>query len=649
LRPIARETDSCPKSGNAEVIEALLRLCVKDDSMADPQRMTSFATESLSPDASSDESAASAAPPLTRQARKAAGVYYTPARVVHYIVRQTLGLLIADTVPPKTKQLRVLDPACGAGVFLHETYRYLLEHYRAAYLAEEGNESPRAKSKRLVRRADGDWQLTAAEKRRILLRHIFGLDIDERAVQVARHSLACMALEGDAHHGPSSNREAEIEALVEALADNVRCGDALTDSRALEDARFDAVVTNPPYINIRLLTEARGEQVTRHLRKRYRCAEGAFDTYVLFLERAFELLRPGGACGMIVPNKLATLDYAQTCRRLLLEQTTLHRIDDLSDMQVFSDAGVYPYVVVWRKSPPKTNHHIRVLHAGDAADLTGEQTTLRVRQADLSPDTGLNIHGTMDIESRVPTRPLGTRARLHSGTTGFAAQQTADALVERDDDGNDDARRHFDFIVSGNIDRYAIRLGDVRYMKQRYCRPMLSANTSWLTDNKRQLYRESKIVIAGMTRRLETALDPGGLALGVQVYAATEMKDDPLYLLALLNSKLLSYLFRIRFQAKRLSGGYLAINKSQLSKLPIRTIDFDNRQQRSQHERLVELARQATLTAEVVGSPTSQRHTVPSIGQMESIDRYIDQVVYQLYSLTREEIEAVETELRRDS
>ena len=47
-----------------------------------------------------------------------------------------------------------------------------------------------------------------------------------------------------------------------------------------------------------------------------------------------------------------------------------------------------------------------------------------------------------------------------------------------------------------------------------------------------------------MSRRLEAAWDDRGLALGVQVFAASEFQVDPFYLLALLNSKLLSYLFR---------------------------------------------------------------------------------------------------------
>src|SRR5205823_14118858 len=102
-----------------------------------------------------------------------------------------------------------------------------------------------------------------------------------------------------------------------------------------------------------------------------------------------------------------------------------------------------------------------------------------------------------------------------------------------------------------------------------YSRPRLLLDIPELTAAKRRLFASPKIVIAGMSRRLEAAWDDRGLALGVQVFAASECQLDPFYLLALLNSKLLSYLFATRYAAKRLGGGYLAINKGQLVKLPI--------------------------------------------------------------------------------
>ena len=127
----------------------------------------------------------------------------------------------------------------------------------------------------------------------------------------------------------------------------------------------------------------------------------------------------------------------------------------------------------------------------------------------------------------------------------------------------------FPFITSGNIDRYRVSMGDVRYMQRKFRDPVLPVASHLLTPAKRRLFAEPKIVVAGMSRRLEAAWCDQPLALGVQVFAAAEIQVDPFYLLALLNSRLLSHLFRTRFSAKRLAGGYLSVNKGQLARLSI--------------------------------------------------------------------------------
>jgi hypothetical protein len=147
--------------------------------------------------------------------------------------------------------------------------------------------------------------------------------------------------------------------------------------------------------------------------------------------------------------------------------------------------------------------------------------------------------------------------------------------------------------------------------------------TEPMNARKRSLYAAKKIVIAGMTRRLEAAYDEQGLALGVQVFAVTDMQDDSRYILGLLNSKLLSYLFRLRYQAKRLAGGYLAINLAQLAKLPIRVLDLQQPSHREKQRQIVEL----------VESLSAQNATA---------DQELDRLVYELYALTPDEITAVE-------
>jgi hypothetical protein len=77
-------------------------------------------------------------------------------------------------------------------------------------------------------------------------------------------------------------------------------------------------------------------------------------------------------------------------------------------------------------------------------------------------------------------------------------------------------------------------------------------------------------VIAGMTKVIESVFVQNPLGLGVGVYAIYDWgKFNPKYLTGILNSKYLSYYLNVKFKDKHLAGGYLAINKSTLEKLPL--------------------------------------------------------------------------------
>jgi len=79
-----------------------------------------------------------------------------------------------------------------------------------------------------------------------------------------------------------------------------------------------------------------------------------------------------------------------------------------------------------------------------------------------------------------------------------------------------------------------------------------------------------KIVIAGMTKRIEATFSDSPLALGVGIYGIYDFgKFNPKFLLAILNSKFLTYYLNIEFKDKHLAGGYLAINKSTIESLPL--------------------------------------------------------------------------------
>lgn len=125
------------------------------------------------------------------EVKKAGGVYYTPRYIVDYIVDQTVGKLLEDKTPKQAAKLRILDPACGSGSFLLGAYEKLLAWHRDWYVAD----GPPKHTKEIYQGTDAQYFLTPAEKKRILLNNIYGVDIDSQAVEVTKLSLLLKVLE----------------------------------------------------------------------------------------------------------------------------------------------------------------------------------------------------------------------------------------------------------------------------------------------------------------------------------------------------------------------------------------------------------------------------------------------------------------------
>jgi adenine-specific DNA-methyltransferase len=512
-------------------------------------------------------------PELDRDFRRSRGVFYTPADLAEWITRETYGPLVrvwnGMDAPP-----RVLDPACGGGVFLQAA----------------GN---------LLRARCRDLCLSPDAEQRAIDQAIFGVEVDAEEVVVTRNRLQSF------------------------VGMNVQQADALA---ADLPGGFDAVIGNPPYVNIRELARARPKTEVTRWRSRFRTARGNFDLYVLFIERALELLKPGGRLGFIIPNKWTTLDYARPLREVLLRETTLEQIVDLTSLRVFPEASVYPQVLILQKSPARPKHQVHFVQIKNHSafqQLAAGELQRFVAQRDFDARAFI-LGNDLRVERRVATMPLESLATLHSGASGYSATELSKCLREASSVGSEDSSDVVDFIVSGNIDRYGIKFGNVRFLKQLWRMPVLPLREEYLSPDKITLYRCPKIVLSGMGKRLEAAYDDVGCALGVQVYAASDLQVDPYYLLGVLNSKLLSYLFRERFAAKCLAGNYLSLNKGQLAQLPIRTVGPDDNQATTCQRQIANIARQLT-----------QKYS-------RALDDQLDELVYQLYELTAAERVTVE-------
>jgi hypothetical protein len=309
------------------------------------------------------------------EVRKAGGVYYTPSYVVSYIVGSTLKPRLnkktinqisgRDKRLKNSAPLRIIDPACGSGSFLIVAYQYLLDWHLSQYLDDGAEKYSTGKIPEMIRTDKGGWKLSVAERKRILLTHIFGVDIDAQAVEVTKLSLLLKVLEGENSDDIARQMDLFRARVLPDLGDNIRCGNSLigTDIHRqkaipLDDeneikinpldwktfladitnsAGFDVVIGNPPYI---LLEDSNRQTTTEaYVQAHYKVAGYKVDTYHLFIEKAVQILKTGGAASYIVPSNFMTNNHATNLRRLLVDEGHLKEIVNFKG-SVFKGASV---------------------------------------------------------------------------------------------------------------------------------------------------------------------------------------------------------------------------------------------------------------------------------------------------------------------
>jgi len=345
------------------------------------------------------------------EVRKAGGVYYTPQYIVDYIVKNTVGKLIDGKTPKQVSDIKICDPACGSGSFLLGAYQYLLDFHKN-YYTENGTKVGKKDSP-----VTPQGNLTATEKKRILLNNIYGVDIDVNAVEVTKLSLLLKCMEGETATTIEQQQKLWHERILPTLDNNIKCGNSLVDNDyydgqlELENRKikpFNWQKSFPEVYKIKPPTEAEvfrtqfkkanliydeGKELTnkyldiikepdikygedsgfdivignppyvrqeligiqkKYFENKYRVYHGMADLYSFFIERSFQLLNNRGLYGVIVANKWMRASYGEPLREFLVKHT-VEQIIDFGDLPVFESATTYPCIVIARKGKKLEN------------------------------------------------------------------------------------------------------------------------------------------------------------------------------------------------------------------------------------------------------------------------------------------------------
>ena len=279
--------------------------------------------------------------------RKKDGVFYTPKYITKYIVDNTIGKLceekkvelsitderfgqaskrsrkgIADLKAYRDwlLGLKVCDPACGSGAFLNQALEFLIDEHR--YLDE------------LTAQYHKSPLVLSDIETHILEKNIYGVDINEESVEIAKLSLWL--------------RTAQRGRKLTSLNNNIKCGNSLIDEpsvagekafnwkkefpKVFEKGGFDVIIGNPPY-GI-LIDKETQKFYTEH----FPFTQYKTNLYILFIERMLQVFDKG-IVHFIIPKSLLFNTYYESIRKELINKTELNEVYTITE-KVFEDAEV---------------------------------------------------------------------------------------------------------------------------------------------------------------------------------------------------------------------------------------------------------------------------------------------------------------------
>jgi predicted type IV restriction endonuclease len=596
------------------------------------------------------------------EVKKAGGVFYTPTYIEEYIVKNTVGKLLEGKTPKQAESIRILDPACGSGSFLLGAYQYLLDWHLKWYVVNEPEKWAKAKKPVLHHGYGGAWHLTTAERKRILLNNIYGVDIDSQAVEVTKLSLLLKVLEGET--GETLNQQMRLfhERALPDLGSNIKCGNSLIgpdfyDGRQMnlmdddemyrvnvfdwvrefaevfKAGGFDAVIGNPPYGALL------GPLELGYLQNKYVATTKDMDTYALFIEHSVKLMKPLGKLSMIVPTGWYSGVKFSKLRRFIATTTNPEVFINLPYDIFHAWVDTTVFTVSKRKNPLDWPRHescfiglrtfpkrYSILSVDDFqedilsanfcewfADGSDEYLTY----AD-SSSTQL-VHKIKKI-----SKPLNEMADVQRGVTPFHIIDEPTYPTCKP-------------ALSGTVRRYTIEKISNAFI--RFDDTLAEPKPERYFIGPRILLRE----IISRQFRLQSVkvIEDFVTNKSMQSILALDGGPDINYLLGLLNSNLVSWYFlKISNIAQR--DDFPKIVLKETRSLPIRPIDFSDPADTTSHDRMVQLVEQMLgLQKQLFNAKTGHDKTHIQ-RQIDATDRQIDRLVYELYGLTDEEIGVVE-------
>ncbi len=621
------------------------------------------------------------------EVRKAGGVYYTPQYIVDYIVKNTVGKLIEGKTPKEISEITIADIACGSGSFLLGAYQYLLDYHKD-YYTRNGPASKGKKDNPLT----PEGHLTTAEKKRILQNNIYGVDIDVNAVEVTKLSLLLKCMEGETEASIASQMSLWNERVLPSLENNIKSGNSLIDVDFYEgkfdfgedkkikpfnwktgfpnifsQGGFDIVVGNPPW------GADLSDESLDYLRSRHNAIiVRMIDSYMYFINHSLELLKKDGSFGMIIPSTFLNQSDVQLLRKLIAEKFNLEIVINLGEKVFGPKVLNTSTILVFTKSPSESSP----LYIADLRDVSPEekernlnsiQSTDKSQWTELVKKDGLFTYFTFSTSNVSLLKKLQGRFATfrdiidgeiqrgispdYSKAFVLNANEAAEKKIEKKILRPLVLGKHiqrFNTIHTNDVILYLTSKDNINdypnakkhlseFKKFITCREVAEGKHPWFALHRPrnpEIFSSNKFIGLTTTKKLTVAYDEFGFYATDSLYLfKTKSGINVNVVLAIFHSKLFQFLYDTLIQ-----GGQRVI--PQVKAVYLNELPFPiNGKQESGLANLVKQLQELNKEKEEL---KLENKLIQIQSKIDFCEEKINQIVYQLYELTPEEIKIVQ-------
>jgi len=614
------------------------------------------------------------------EVKKAGGIYYTPTYIVDYIIQNTVGNLLQDITPKQAAEIKVLDPACGSGSFLLNAYQYLLDWHLNYYITEnDPYKLAKGKNPQIHQGSVGEWRLTINERKRILLNSIYGVDIDQQAVEVTKLSLLLKVLEQDYRQLPLLQEQR----VLPDLGCNIKCGNSLFGSNfydnknisffnedellrinafdwqsefsgIMESGGFNVVIGNPPYVDIKGLPKADVDYIFKY----FSLSSHRINLFAAFIEKAMSLVRSSRfRFSMIVPTAILTQESYRALRRFIIENYHVASIVRLPNESFGSSAGdvkVDTVIVVLQQrisddaaieiiaytgydrvsqidsSTAPVHEHIAISNWSGAEDCIWTINTA-------DNDQNLIAKCEKNSLSLIECADFCLGLTPYDKYRGHTKEQIDNKVYH----ANYQKDHTYKKLLAGNdVLRYIVRWNGEKWISY----------GPWLGATREQrFFIEQRILVKQIidwtSKRIWAAITSEELYNTQNAFNILPKQGwSAEFILGIINSRLMSYYHRKKF-LDEFKMRFQKVLIKNCKCLPIHSIDYSSRESKRIHDTLIESVKQMQHLNMQMDTANDPHLKITLQRQINVTDRYIDELIYELYELTPEEIDLVESNI----